>query len=63
MENYVTAIEKIKDHGMTVTGFFMFGFDNDTMDVFDKTLKFMLDLNLDGVTFSIVTPYPGTRLA
>jgi len=63
VENYITAIEKIKDHGMAVTGFFMFGFDNDTIDAFNKTLKFMLDLDLDGITFSIVTPYPGTRLA
>lgn len=63
VENYKTAIQKIKDHGMTVTGFFMFGFDNDTPKVFNKTLQFMLDLDLDAISFSVVTPYPGTRLA
>jgi len=63
VENYHKAIEKIRDHGMTVTGFFMFGFDNDTPGIFEKTLQFMLKLDLDGISFSVLTPYPGTRLA
>lgn len=63
VEIYHEAIEKIKDHGMSVTGFFMFGFDNDTPEVFEETLRFMLELDLDGISFSVVTPYPGTRLA
>ncbi|HEC87597.1 MAG TPA: B12-binding domain-containing radical SAM protein [Thermoplasmatales archaeon] len=63
VENYSTAIRKVQDHGMEITGFFMFGFDNDTPDIFDRTLEFMLSLDLDGISFSILTPYPGTRLA
>jgi len=51
VENYRKAIEKIRDYGMTVTGFFMFGFDNDTPDIFERTLQFMLDLDLDGISF------------
>jgi radical SAM superfamily enzyme YgiQ (UPF0313 family) len=63
VKNYVKAIKNIKDHGMMVTGFFMFGFDNDTSNIFDKTLKFIKKLNLDSVAFSALTPFPGTRLA
>ncbi len=63
VKNYIKAIRKIKDHGMMVTGFFMFGFDNDTTYVFDKTLKFIKNLNLDSVAFSALTPFPGTKLA
>ncbi len=63
VEIYRDAIKKIRDYGMSVTGFFMFGFDNDTPEVFDKTLEFMLALDLDGISFSVLTPYPGTRLA
>ncbi|HEC82080.1 MAG TPA: B12-binding domain-containing radical SAM protein [Thermoplasmatales archaeon] len=63
VENYITAVRKVQDHGMEITGFFMFGFDNDTPDIFDKTLEFMLNLDLDGISFSVLTPYPGTRLA
>ncbi|MCJ7571834.1 MAG: B12-binding domain-containing radical SAM protein [Candidatus Thermoplasmatota archaeon] len=62
VENYAKAIKKIRDHDMFVCGFFMFGFDNDTLDIFDKTLQAMYSWELDEASFSIVTPYPGTRL-
>lgn len=62
VENYSKAIQKIHDHGMMVTGFFMFGFDFDTTDTFKKTLDLIYEWDLDEVSFSIVTPYPGTRL-
>jgi radical SAM superfamily enzyme YgiQ (UPF0313 family) len=62
VENYAKAIKKIKDYGMMATGFFMFGFDFDTVETFDKTLQAIYEWGLDEVSFSIVTPYPGTRL-
>lgn len=62
VENYAKAIQKIKDYGMDITGFFMFGFDNDAPDIFKKTLDAIYEWKLNDVSFSIVTPYPGTRL-
>ena len=62
VEDYANAIKKIRDYNMDIVGFFMFGFDNDTKDIFDKTLQAMFEWELDEVSFSIVTPYPGTRL-
>ncbi|MEM0466590.1 MAG: radical SAM protein [Candidatus Thermoplasmatota archaeon] len=62
VENYAKAITKIHDHGMMVTGFFMFGFDFDTIETFEQTLQAIYTWGLDEVSFSIVTPYPGTRL-
>lgn len=62
VENYAKAIKKIQDHGMTLTGFFIFGLDHDTTDTFDKTLRAIYDWGLDEASFSIITPYPGTRL-
>ncbi len=62
VENYAKAIRKIKDYGMTVTGFFIFGLDHDTPKIFERTLQAMYDWDLDEASFSIVTPYPGTRL-
>jgi radical SAM superfamily enzyme YgiQ (UPF0313 family) len=62
VENYAKAIKKIKDYGMTVTGFFIFGLDHDTPEIFEKTLEAIYKWNLDEASFSIVTPYPGTRL-
>ena len=62
VENYSKAIKKIKDHGMMISGFFMFGFDFDTPETFQKTLEKIYEWGLDEVSFSIITPYPGTRL-
>lgn len=62
VENYAKAIQNIKDYGMMVTGFFVFGLDFDTPDIFDATLQAMYDWGLDEASFSILTPYPGTRL-
>jgi len=62
IEEYDIAIKKIKNHGMRITGLFMYGFDNDTPQVFDQTLQALYKLNLDSASFSIVTPHPGTYL-
>jgi len=62
VENYAQAVKKIKDNGMAVCGFLMFGFDFDTPDIFEKTLHAIYDWGVDEASFSIVTPYPGTRL-
>jgi len=40
----------------------VFGFDHDTVDVFDETLKFLESTGVQNATFNILTPFPGTRL-
>ena len=40
----------------------MFGFDTDDAGVFDRTLEFVMEARLEVAYFSILTPYPGTRL-
>lgn len=62
VENYKKAIQKIKNNDMTVCAFLMFGFDFDTPEIFDKTLQAIYDWDVDEASFSIITPYPGTRL-
>ena len=62
VENYHKAIQNIKDYGMMVTGFFVFGLDFDTPDIFDATLDAIYEWGLDEASFSILTPYPGTPL-
>jgi radical SAM superfamily enzyme YgiQ (UPF0313 family) len=60
VKRYEKSIQNIKNHGMMVTGLFMYGFDNDKTDVFDNTLRSINKWDLDNASFSIVTPYPGT---
>ena len=62
VKDYGKAVRKIKDNGMMVSGFFIFGFDNDTPEIFKKTLEAIIEWDLDGIALSVMTPYPGTRL-
>lgn len=62
VNEYKAVINKIHDFGMNVEGSFMFGFDADTSDIFDCTLDFVCDCELDEAEFYILTPFPGTPL-
>ncbi len=55
------AIEIIQSHGIGVQGSFIFGFDHDDPDVFERTARFADKARLDAVYCGILTPYPGTR--
>ena len=59
---YEQAVRKLHKQGIFVEGAFIFGFDWDRKDVFEKTAKFAEKLKLDGVQYSILTPLPGTDL-
>jgi radical SAM superfamily enzyme YgiQ (UPF0313 family) len=61
-ERYLDAIRKIHDHGIGVSGAFVFGLDGDDPGVFDRTYEFVQRAKLESPYFSILTPYPGTRL-
>ncbi len=61
-EQYLEIVRKIHDHGIGIDGSFVFGFDTDDLGVFDRTLDFVQKAKLEVAYFSILTPYPGTRL-
>jgi radical SAM superfamily enzyme YgiQ (UPF0313 family) len=61
-EKYFDLVRKIHDHGIGIDGSFVFGFDSDNQAVFDNTLEFVFKAKLEVAYFSILTPYPGTRL-
>ena len=60
VQQYAKTIRKIKSYGIGVNGMFIFGFDNDTIDVFKNTVKAIQEIDLDVAFFNILTPYPGT---
>jgi radical SAM superfamily enzyme YgiQ (UPF0313 family) len=62
VEKYKIAIEKLHKHKIIVHGLFIFGFDTDGKDIFDKTIQFIDDNNIEYATFSILTPFPGTEI-
>ncbi|HEY5913147.1 MAG TPA: radical SAM protein [Verrucomicrobiae bacterium] len=59
---YFDIVRKLHDHGIGIDGSFVFGFDTDDTGVFDRTLEFVRKAKLEVAYFSILTPYPGTRL-
>lgn len=59
---YLEVVQKIHDHGIGIDGSFVFGFDTDGPEVFDRTLEFVFKAKLEVAYFSLLTPYPGTRL-
>jgi radical SAM superfamily enzyme YgiQ (UPF0313 family) len=60
--DYLEVVKKIHDHGIGIDGSFVFGFDDDTEAAFDRTLDFVMRAKMEIAYFSILTPYPGTRL-
>ena len=62
VDEYAQAVHNIHANRMAVIGDFIFGFDNDTCDVFVQTLQAIQALQIDVADFSILTPFPGTPL-
>ncbi len=59
---YREGIRQLHGHGILIHGSFLFGFDHDDPDIFQRTVDFAMDAKLDSASFSILTPYPGTGL-
>ena len=54
------VIKTVHDHGIGVVGLFVFGFDSDTLETFDAGYDFIRSAELDGVSVTVLTPFPGT---
>jgi radical SAM superfamily enzyme YgiQ (UPF0313 family) len=59
---YQKTVQNIHENKMVVIGSFMFGFDNDSKDVFKDTIKMINKLRIDVCDFCILTPFPVTPL-
>jgi radical SAM superfamily enzyme YgiQ (UPF0313 family) len=55
------GLEKMHRAGIFVLASMIFGFDEDTQDVFDDTVEFLLKNKVHTVAFNVLTPYPGTK--
>jgi len=55
-------IKKMHDAGIAVFAGMIFGFDTDDKGTFERTVEVAVKTAIDGISFSILTPYPGTPL-
>jgi len=61
-EDYARRVALLHEYGIQVNGSFVFGFDHDSPEVFDRTVEWIEANHLECATFHILTPYPGTPL-
>lgn len=61
-QEYLDVVRHIHDHGIGIDASFVFGLDGDDDGVFDRTLEFVTKAKIEVCYYSILTPYPGTRL-
>lgn len=59
---YRDAIKRIHENGIGIQGSFIFGTDHDDPSVFSDVLRFIEKTRLEAVIFSVLTPFPGTRV-
>ena len=60
--DFSEATRRFHGEGIAILGAFVFGFDHENKDVFDQTLEFTTECQLDCVELRILAPFPGTRL-
>jgi radical SAM superfamily enzyme YgiQ (UPF0313 family) len=61
LEGLENALKKMRKAGIFVQASMIFGFDEDTKEVFDDTAKFLIKNKVHSVAFNVLTPYPGTK--
>lgn len=62
VEQYERQIKCFHDHGIMLNPGVIFGFDHDDDTVFEKTVDFLIQNNMELAYFNILTPLPGTPL-
>jgi radical SAM superfamily enzyme YgiQ (UPF0313 family) len=61
-KDYLAAVRKLHTAGIAVFAGFVFGDDDDTPEVFPRTLEFLLEANIECLQATRLTPFPGTPL-
>jgi radical SAM superfamily enzyme YgiQ (UPF0313 family) len=62
LDHYPDFIKVIQSNGIGIMGAFIYGFDKDSLGIFDQTIDFVIENNLYDAQFSILTPFPGTQI-
>ena len=60
-ENQV-AVKLMQDAGILMVGCVIFGFDHDQPSIFEETVEFLIESRVAMAQFTILTPYPGTKI-
>ena len=61
-QRYRKQIATVHGKGIPICAGLMFGMDEDRKDIFDRTLDFLFENEVEAINAFIITPFPGTRL-
>ncbi len=61
-QDYRLVVDRIHDRGIAIMGCFVFGFDADTLETFDRTVDFVMESRMDLPRYAIAVPFPATGL-
>jgi radical SAM superfamily enzyme YgiQ (UPF0313 family) len=61
-KDYRLVVERIHDRGIAIMGCFVFGFDADTLETFERTVDFVMETRIDLPRYAIAVPFPATGL-
>ncbi len=62
IEHLESAFKKIKKMGILILASIIFGGDNDTKEIFNETVRFLIRNKVSIASFNVLTPYPGTKI-
>lgn len=60
VDDIIRAIDIFHKYGIKVHGMFIFGTDEDTVEIFQSTVDFCKNRDIDTVQYLALTPFPGT---
>lgn len=61
VKNFISCTKNIREAGIYVVGYFVFGWDYDTRESFQKVFDFVRESKLSLPIINMYTPVPGTR--
>jgi radical SAM superfamily enzyme YgiQ (UPF0313 family) len=61
-KDYLAAVRRLHAAGLAICAAFVLGGDDDTPEVFERTLQFLLEANVETLQATRLTPFPGTPL-
>jgi radical SAM superfamily enzyme YgiQ (UPF0313 family) len=56
-----SALKRIRKTGILIHASMIFGFDNDTIDILEETVDFLIENKVCTASFNVLTPYYGTK--
>jgi radical SAM superfamily enzyme YgiQ (UPF0313 family) len=56
------SLARLRDHGIKIYATFVFGYDTDTPDLFERTYEFAMEQKFFVTAFNHMQPFPGTPL-